>query len=324
MMAETTAQPLPRGVLIRQTFVAVGAMIAIPLLLYPRRLGFPDLGLNPLFSLLEWGFYFGVFTLAGARLSTSTRFMSAGFTVLARLVVGAALAVLVAVGHDMPWKTVAVEILWSYPVAVIVLVLLMPIVLRPVWEHLMGEGVNRGTSRRAVGFGGKRALVQRPLRRAYGSRAAGGGENRILGPVHLEASQPGQATLDDAVSYVGGYHGVRLCWIVDGEGLPLAVWQRQHYSEDAEYWAPISIEAADFHRRRLSVTGPCQPERIEVRTDLGRVIVESVGSYWLGVMTDNETDDLIGVRLGRARDMIAHYLQEAGRRYVGAGEAHYV
>jgi predicted regulator of Ras-like GTPase activity (Roadblock/LC7/MglB family) len=133
-----------------------------------------------------------------------------------------------------------------------------------------------------------------------------------------------EPSFDDAVSYVGEYEGVRLCWVVDAEGLPLAVWQRQQYSFDADYWAPVSIEGVDYHRQRLSAGGDCLPKRLDVRTDQGRLIMESIGDFWLGVLADPEADDLISVRLARACEMIANQLQVTSRKYAGTAEAHYV
>jgi len=228
----------------------------------------------------------------------------------------------IAFSHSKPWSAAVNEMLWSYPTALLLHVLLVPIIMRPIWERMMGDTrIERRRRPKPKSLKSRPRISTRPAKAAYGSRTAWNTAGSLSG---AEFGSGSQSVLDDAVSYVGDYHGVRMCWIVDGEGLPLAVWQRQQYSGDADYWAPVSVEAAEFHRRRLSVTGPCLPERVEIRTDQGRVIVEAVGANWLGVLTDRETDDLINVRLGRARDMVANYLQESGRRYVAAGEASYV
>ncbi|HUU46965.1 MAG TPA: hypothetical protein VM118_14655 [Acidobacteriota bacterium] len=316
---------LPTAVLARQTVLALGALIAIPLLFYPKRLGLPSFELTPVVSLIEWIFYVGVFALAGSRLPGSTRVVAAGFTVVCRLGLGMVLGTFVAWTHTKPWGRTVAETMWSYPLSLILHVLLVPIVMRPVWERVWSVSTVRPRGRRrTVGLVTSRARPTRPARHAYGSRTAAPIRSAgVTGstPSGTYATEP---SLDSAAAYVGEYHGVRMCWIVDREGLPLAVWQRQQYSTDADFWAPISIEAVDFHVRRLSLVEACRPERFEIRTDQGRLITEAVGEFWLGVLTDPEADDLIGVRLSRAREMITTYLRESGRRYTHAGEAEYV
>jgi hypothetical protein len=97
------------------------------------------------------------------------------------------------------------------------------------------------------------------------------------------------------------------------------------YTGDADFWAPISIEMVDFHRSRLSTGGDvCLPERLEVRTNQGRLVVESVRDVWLGVLTDPDADELISVRITRAREMIAKHLHAESGQAVAAGEVQYV
>jgi hypothetical protein len=134
----------------------------------------------------------------------------------------------------------------------------------------------------------------------------------------------GGRTFDDAVNYVGEYTGVRMSWLVDRDGLTLACWQRQDYTGALEFWAPVSVEMVEFDRRWLSVGGEVNPQRMEVRTDGGRLIIEAAGDFWLGVLTDRDADELIGVRLSQARDMVNKHLQERRTRFAGLQEAHYV
>jgi hypothetical protein len=324
-MANSGKRPVSTSVLTRQTILALGALIAVPLLFYPKRLGLPLFELSPVVSLVEWLFYLAVFSLIGSRLPGSTRVLTAGFTVISRLGLGMILGSIVAWTHSMPWTKTVAEMMWSYPLSLVLHLLLAPVVLLPVWEHLMTQPSSLKQRRRVVGLAPSRPRPVRPIHHASGSRTT-------VATKVASASDPAQGnvpgmaepTLDDAVSYVGEYQGVRMCWVVDHEGLPLAVWQRQQYSADADFWAPVSVEAADFHRKRLSAEGACRPQRIEVRTDQGRLIAEAVGDYWLGVLADPDADDLISIRLSRALEMTANYLQKAGRAHAGAGEAHYV
>ena len=294
------------------------ALILVPLVLYPRGFGFPALDLNPAVGLLEWAFYVTVLSLSAARLPFSTRVVAAGFTVVFRLGLGAASGWLVAIVHGAPRSQTIVELMWSYPLALIPHVLFSAVVTSPLWEHLMGAQPVRRTPRvtarqKFVSPALATATMRTNVPTATASRVA------IASGVTQEPS------FDDAVSYIGEYSGVRLCWIVDKEGLPIAVWQRQMYTGDADFWAPISVEMTDFHRTRLSTGGdPCVPDILEVRTNQGRLVVEAVGDVWLGVLTDPDADELISVRITRARDMIAKHLHAEGELTVAAGEVQYV
>jgi len=86
----------------------------------------------------------------------------------------------------------------------------------------------------------------------------------------------------------------------------------------------MSLEIVEFDRRCLSVGGEVHPQRVEVRTDAGRIILEAVGEFWLGVLTDRDADELIGVRLSQSREMILKQLQERRTQYMGLQEARYV
>jgi hypothetical protein len=309
---------------VRQILLLTGCLIVLPLAFYPKQLGFPPFDLNPAAGLLEWVFYVGVFTVASSQLAFSTRIVAAGFTVVYRLLIGALVGTLVSMVHGRPWGPTTAELMWSYPLSLIPQILIAPLVLRPLWERLLGSSTYPDKLRRLRRHSAqtvKPAAGAVASRRGVGFAPSAGSTSaaRPAGQRALAAAmRSSEPSLDDAVSYVGEYSGVRMCWIVDDEGLPLAVWQRQQYTGDADFWAPVSIEMVDFHRRRLSAVEPCLPARVEVRTDQGRLIIESVSDLWLGVLTDAESDDLIGVRLNRACEMIARHFHEQSR------EVHYV
>lgn len=304
--------------LMRRLGLFAAGLILLPVVFYPHRFGFPPLDLNPAVGLLEWAFYVAVFSIATDRMGMSTRIVAAGFTVVTRLAVGALSGCAVGGSHGLPLGQTVPELMWSYPLALVPQVLIAPIMMAPLWEQLMST---RPSSRSAhpasvrPTFVAPAATVPTPTRHAASaSRVAIAG----TGFAH-------EPSFDDAVSYVGEYSGVRLCWIADSDGLPLAVWQRQHYTGDADFWAPISVEMMEFQQRRLSTGGePCHPERVEIHTDRGRLVVEAVRDLWLGVLTEPDTDELINVRITRAREMIDRHLQAAGGRLVATGEAQYV
>jgi predicted regulator of Ras-like GTPase activity (Roadblock/LC7/MglB family) len=293
-------------------------LVIIPLLFYPKRLGFPPFDLNPSLGLLEWAFYVAVLSISTARLSFSTRIVAGGFTVIYRLLIAVATGSVVCIAHSLPWGNSVNEMLWSYPLALIPQVLAAAVTLAPLWEQVFVG---------APAAGGRRVRLAPPPARVIVSSASGvvpaaASASRIAAAASVKPFDP---SFDDAVAYVGDYHGVRMCWIVDGDGLPVAVWQRQQYTKDADFWAPMSVEMVDFHRRALSdANSTCVPDRLELRTKDGKVIVEAVEGFWLGVLTEPDTDELISVRIARARDMIARHWQEKSGQQVAAVEARYV
>ena len=320
-MRRATNSAITRSSAVPQAVLVTGLLIMIPLLLYPKRLGFPPFDLNPSLGLLEWAFYVAVLSISSARLPFSTRIVAGGFTVVYRLVIAVASGSLVSLAHHLNWGNSVTDMLWSYPLALIPQVLAAAVTLAPLWEQIF-VGATPATATAPA-----RHVKLSPPPRVLMSSASGvapatASASRIAAAASAKAFDP---TFDDAVAYVGDYHGVRMCWIVDGDGLPVAVWQRQQYSKDADFWAPMSLEMVDFHRRALSdAHSTCVPDRLELRTKDGKVLVESVEGFWLGVLTEPDTDELVSVRVARARDMITRHWQEKCGQQVAAGEARYV
>ncbi len=318
-MTATLLRKTSMAPIIQRLAVYSVLLILIPLVLYPKGLGFPSFDLNPAVGLLEWVFYVAVLSMSAGRLPFPTRVVAAGFTVVFRLTIGAASGWLVGAVHNVPQSQTVVEMMWSYPMALIPHVLAAAVITSALWEHLMSV---RPSHRPSHSAGRPKFVTPALSSSAAHARTHTATASRVAsssGALNHELS------FDDAVSYIGEYSGVRLCWIVDRDGLPVAVWQRQMYTGDADFWAPVSVEMIEFHRRRLSTGGdPCQPDRLEVRTNQGRLVVESVRDVWLGVLTDPDADELISVRITRAREMIAKHLHAEGGQTVAAGEVQYV
>jgi len=198
-------------------------------------------------------------------------------------------------------------------------VIAAPLVMRGVWTLVYPSAPQR---RRLAGFQSRMRTVRRtPVPAAVGALHAAA---TSAVPATRSTVRTETPDFDDAVSYVGGYTGVRMCWVVDNEGLPLAFWQRQDYTGAVEFWAPVSIELVEFNRRTLSVGGEVLPLHVETRFEAGRLVLQSAGEYWIGVLTDRDADDLIGVRLTQAREMVLKHLQERRDVYAGLQEGHYV
>ncbi len=304
---------------IRQTIIWTGVLAVIPLVAYPRAFGLGMFEFHPVFGLLEWGLYFAAFLALLPWLTVPQRILASGFTVVYRLLCAVMFAALAALNNDYGLADTMAVGMWSYPLALLPQVIAAPLVMRAVWKLIYPPVPQRG---HLAGFQSRnRTARHAPVPSAVGARPAAAKSAALPNRAVVRSESP---DFDDAVSYVGGYTGVRMCWVVDTEGLPLAFWQRQDYTGAVEFWAPMSVELVEFNRRTLSVGGAVLPQHIEVRFDAGRLVLQSAGEYWIGVLTDREADDLVGVRLTQAKEMVLKHLQERRDVYAGLQEAHYV
>jgi hypothetical protein len=305
---------------IRQTILWTGVLAVIPLVAYPRIFGLGMFGFHPVFGLLEWGLYFAAFIALLPSLSMAQRVLASGFTVVYRLTCAAMFAVLAALNNDFGLADTIAVGMWSYPLAVLPHVIAAPLVMRGIWKIVYPATPQRT---RLAGFQTRNrpATRETPVPTAVGALHAATTPAVASNRTSVRSESP---SFDDAVSYVGGYTGVRMCWVVDNEGLPLAFWQRQDYTGAVEFWAPKSIELVEFNRRTLSVGGEVLPQHVEVRFEAGRLSLQAAGEYWIGLLTDRDADDLVGVRLTQAREMVLKHLQERRDVYTGLQEAHYV
>lgn len=318
-MASDRFNHMGSAAIIRQTILWTGMLAVIPLLTFPRTFGLGSFAFHPVFGLLEWGLYFALFVALLPWLNTPQRLLASGFTVVYRLTCAALFGVLAALNNDFGLVDTMAVGMWSYPMAVLPHVICAPLAMRSVWSAVYPQRPPRG---RLAGFQRRR----RPVRPMVVPAAVGARYTAATSAVPSKRTTVHKETpdFDDAVSHVGGYGGVRMCWVVDSEGLPLAFWQRQDYTGAVEFWAPMSIELAEFNRRMLSVGGEVLPQHIETRFEAGRLVMQAVDEYWIGVLTDRDTDDLIVVRLTQARDMVLKHLQERRGAYAGLQEDHYV
>ncbi len=313
---DTTAGTV--STVVRQTILLTGALSVLPLLPYPNTFGMGMLGAGPWLGAVETLLYLGILSLLARWLTAPQLIVGAVLTFAYRAALGAASGSLLAASNNVPWGESVSLTLWSYPIAVFPHILAAPLVVRSILKAFWDE--ERPYSRR-------RAM---PVTASTVSRRADGLARTEPTPRIVQHAATARAVthnmpaLDNAMSYIGEYDGVRMCWLVDHEGLPLASWQRQEYTGSVEFWAPISVEIVEFNRRCLSAGGDVRPLRVEVRTDAGRIILETAGEFWLGVLTDRETDELIGLRLSQSREMILKHLQERCAQYSGLQEARYV
>ena len=288
---------ISKAAVIRQTILLSGAISVFPLVIYPSRFGFPPSSLSPAFAIAEWALYVLIFLAALPKLSWRRKLACGGLTVLYRLAVGAVLGALVTVMHGGSLPKMIWFCLWMYTPAVVLHVAFAPFVLRPVFGQVWRRGV-----RFAMNSGRDTAAARTP-----GFSFSTSSPAAPASRVRLELNE---ISFDAATSWVGEFSGVRMSLIVDEDGLVVSQWSRQTYSQDAEFWAAVTVETTRFHQR-----WPADPElvdlrRLEVETGAGRLVVRRAGAFWLAVLTEADAGELVSVRIAQAVEMIEKHYQD--------------
>ena len=114
---------------------------------------------------------------------------------------------------------------------------------------------------------------------------------------------------DRAVRYLGEHQAVLLATAVDAEGLTLSVFRRGE--AEADRWAPYSLL---FQQANEGLLKRNKDENNIDRLDLvfgpHRLVIVKIENYSLLVLCRHEDDELLGIRITQAADIIRKYASE--------------
>jgi predicted regulator of Ras-like GTPase activity (Roadblock/LC7/MglB family) len=178
--------------------------------------------------------------------------------------------------------------LFRYLPAVVPQVLLVPFVLRSVFDLR------------------RQRRVAPPPRKIDGMHS----EKRSTAPTESSGWPQGADQMPDfesAVEHIAAYSTVRLALLVDDEGLPVARAGRPQ--ADSDLWAPVTNLLFDAIRRELRRTPDTTVQRIELTQSDQRIVIVHVQPFYLSVLFDSTTDELVHVRIAQATDMIKRYAE---------------
>jgi hypothetical protein len=108
------------------------------------------------------------------------------------------------------------------------------------------------------------------------------------------------------VRYLAEHAAVRVAAIVDSDGFQLAGFGRLGFA--AEAWAPMALTIIENNSETLARFGAARPGRVELDYDNLRIDCRSVGMFYLLVVSERHADDLLGVRVSQACEMINKYV----------------
>jgi predicted regulator of Ras-like GTPase activity (Roadblock/LC7/MglB family) len=113
--------------------------------------------------------------------------------------------------------------------------------------------------------------------------------------------------LQVALDYLSEYSGVRGAVIADNEGLVIS--KSGHDEFNAELYAALSLSLSSLLAKELVKLSGSNVEFLSIKTSQDWVTIARASHCTLVVAADRRTDDLLGVRISRALEMIATHLK---------------
>ncbi len=301
-------------------------LIVVPMVIFPAKLGTELISGSFEYALFEVIYYGIVFFVLRPASSLFQLFQGAGLTFLCRIAIGTVFGVMVSIMYDVGLSAALTLGISKYLPAILLHIAFAPMVTKSFYYAILGEASGDELRRDK-----KKNLV-------YQSQTSPTTTSQIIvkpeavTPVTTVIEKPKAVVLVDkdtdgfarSVRYIGEHHSVKLAAVVDFEGLTMSSFSRNEI--DVEEWAPLALlfdEANTKILNRLSdVTGP---ERLDITFGQDKLYALKISEYTLLVLSSREDDDLLGIRLAQASDMISKYVSERyGKLLSASPEEKYV
>ena len=315
---------------IRQILLLSLAVVIIPLMLFPKKLGFELSAFSFVSLSLEVVFY-GAVVYFYNRQTSLLRLIGAGLVCLvSRFVFSLFIVALYSINFGIAMQFG----LFSYVPAVLFQIITMPFVLYPLMIELVGESqpVRRHqihsetftesttpppsvTSGSFVFTKEKPASKQRinpeHYRKPSGSAAPVAGASEVV------------SGFDKAVRYIGEDGSVVMAAVVDHEGLLLGGFKR--CEQALEDLSPFSLLINDTNYRLMNRVGLAQPERTEFIFEDKKLVITHDAFFSLMVISERTVDDVLNIRISQGLDIIRNYIAERySAKLIGNAEKQYV
>lgn len=273
----------------------------VPLFYYPNSFGWQGATAgSAIYLILELCYYVLVFYGFNRRADSASHMLAAGLTFGIRTTIGVVFGLMLAGNQGMSAVSGLSSGLFSYLPFVIPMALMMPFLMRSAFEFKATR-----SPRTKNPYSSSRPVSSDPERTpAIATQAT---------PVVTEKSawKGGGSGIPDfgaAVEHVASYSTVELALIVDDEGLCVAKACRP--SSDSEMWAPVVNLVYQSIQAELVRTGSTSMKRFELTLATQKLVVERVETFYLAVLFDQVTDELVNVRIAQAIDMIKKYYKQ--------------
>ncbi|TFH64597.1 MAG: hypothetical protein E4G91_05290 [Candidatus Zixiibacteriota bacterium] len=291
---------------------------ALPMLVYPNYYGITfQMGMF-WYALLELTYYFSVGLILNRRRSVAYTAAAAVLTLTCRLVLSAALLLMLMVLEQMPASEAFTNAFDTFKLAILLFSVTAPFLFNSKIQMMLPGRIGKRHLRKSgtppIIYTSTLTPVMRP-------------PTPIPAPPIAERTggELFDRSFTGAVQHVGGYSGVLCAMLIDDDGLPVATWSRGEWDQDL--WSALSRKMIDDLLETNIRTGTTPLNTIEYTSGAHRFCLYRAADMWLLSIADVESDELEKIRLHQAAEMIERHCQEkfsnlysseAGRQYAGS------
>ena len=304
-------------ILRRQLLFAVLLLIA-PMMLFPELLG-TDLARASAFNFFV---EIIIYAIAVFSLNQSFRFAAVSKAVivclLVRLALGVALGLLISVMYALSVSVAITLSIIGYLPAIIIHVLITPLLVQPFVVQFgpqpsidldMDSSANSSRmGRTTFAVSKSRGLVSETQSAGqFGETVAPSQVRKFESEIRRTATTVMNG-FERAMRYLGEDGSVSFAGVVDGEGLLMANFKR--HDAVPEDLAPLSLVLFEANWSVLRGRDFAGLQKVDLSLDDQRVIVAFESGYHLMVVANENSDDVLNVRINQALEMIRKYVEE--------------
>lgn len=296
-----------------QFFIFSSLLLIGAMLIFPSKMGM-DLGSGLfVYMVIEIIYYIVVFGVLKLSDSWLDLFRNAGLTLVFRVSLGTVFGLCIGFMYSMNISVALTLGISRYLPAVLLHIIFAPLALRPLISGVSSPA-RRIYTRPATPKSSGPAI--REKQEYFKSRVRDTGfeqpvSNRLSDTAERQDLRVGYDTngFERAVKYLGEHHAVILAVVVDHEGLAMASYKRGEI--DPDEYAPLSLLIKERNVNLLNKwEGEVSPDRIDIVFGDKKMSLSRACDFYLLVVSKQEMDDLLGIRVTQAVDIIRRYVSE--------------
>jgi len=297
-----------------------GIVIIIPMVVFPARLGMDVSTGSFAYAIVEILWYAAVFFVMRSQASLLQVFQGAGLTFLYRIVVGTVFGLFISIMYGVNLSAALSLGVSRYFPAILLHILTAPFIMKTVYLAILGEyesGQRRGRALAPKSADSEESPIDQPYfprneeSRSSAIGSAGASSSAKISAEHRPEIVLGQDTngFDRAVRYLGELGAVKMAAVVDHEGLSVATYR--HGDLDIDKWTPLAELIKNVNKTviKRNYESP-DLQRIDLYAGSERICVLDISGFSILVISNREEDDLLGVRLHQAAEMVRKYISE--------------